>query len=126
LILFVFYYLMSSIDNRIQNNTEYNEDDDHLEPNTDEIIEPAIQINNGDSFSSWEEAEIRLNQYAKASGFTLRRKRSEIDDDGIVHRRIFECSYSGERISNKVIDLNHQRQRPSRKIGCPWHINLSN
>ena len=67
---------------------------------------------------------MQLNQYAKTTGFTLRRKRTEVDNAGIVYRRTFECSHSGEAISNKVTDLTHQHQRPSRKIGCPWHINL--
>ena len=83
------------------------------------ITELTVQINVSDFFSSWEEAEMQLNQYAKTTGFTLRRKRTEVDDDGIVRRRTFECSHFGEAISNKVIDLTHQRQRPSRKIRCP-------
>jgi len=92
----------------------------------EEITELTIQINVGDFFSSWEEAEMQLNQYAKTTEFTICRKHTEVDDDRIVCQRTFECSHSGEAISNKVIDLTHQHQRPSRKIGYPWHINISN
>ena len=44
----------------------------------EEITELTIQISVGDFFSSWEEAEMQLNQYAKTTGFTLRRKRTEV------------------------------------------------
>ncbi|CAG8707601.1 19639_t:CDS:2, partial [Gigaspora rosea] len=37
-----------------------------------------------------------------------------------------KCSFSGKSISNQVIDPTQQRQWPSRKIRCPWHINLTN
>ena len=43
------------------------------------ITELTVQINVGDFFSSWEEAEMQLNQYAKTTGFTIRRKRIEVD-----------------------------------------------
>jgi hypothetical protein len=48
--------------------------------------EPNIDIKVGDSFATWEDAEIKLNQYAKNSGFSLRRKRVELDKDGYVRR----------------------------------------
>ncbi|CAB4443692.1 unnamed protein product [Rhizophagus irregularis] len=87
--------------------------------------ESNIDIKVGTSFSTWEDAEIKLNQYAKFAGFSLRRKRVESDNNGIVRRRTFECSFSGKPISNQIIDITHQRQRSSRKIMCPWHINLT-
>ena len=55
-------------------NTAYN----HIEP-MEEITELTVQINVGDFFSSWEEAEMQLNQYAKTTGFTIRRKCIEVD-----------------------------------------------
>ncbi|CAG8776315.1 12470_t:CDS:2, partial [Gigaspora rosea] len=83
------------------------------------------QIKVGDTFFLWELAEKQLNKYAKCNGFSLHRKRVEHDADGIIRRRTFECSFSGEAVSCKVIDPTQQRQRPSRKINCPWHINLT-
>ncbi|PKY60795.1 hypothetical protein RhiirA4_431379 [Rhizophagus irregularis] len=92
----------------------------------DESIGESIgDIKVGDSFSTWEDAEIKLNQYAKFAGFSLRRKRVEADKDGVVRRRTFECSFSGKPVSNQVIDITHQRERASKKIMCPWHINLT-
>ena len=46
--------------------------------------------------------EAHLNQYAKAAGFTLRRSRTEINNNGMICCQTFECSHSGEQISNKV------------------------
>ena len=46
---------------------------------------------------------MQLNQYAKTTGFTLRRKRTEVDDDGIVRRRTFECSHSGALVKQYLI-----------------------
>lgn len=90
---------------------------------TDESYIDIIKV--GTSFSTWEDAEIKLNQYAKFTGFSLRRKRVEADKEGTVRRRTFECSFSGKPISNQIIDISHQRQRPAQKIICPWHINLT-
>lgn len=64
---------------------------------TDESI---ADIKVGTTFSIWEDAEIKLNQYAKFSGFSLRKKRIEVDKDGVVRRRTFECSFSGKTVSN--------------------------
>ncbi|PKY30732.1 hypothetical protein RhiirB3_447968 [Rhizophagus irregularis] len=89
---------------------------------TDESI-GDIEV--GTTFSTWEDAEIKLNQYAKFSGFSLRRKCVEVDKDGVIQRRTFECSFSGKAVSNQVIDITHQRERVSKKIMCPWHINLT-
>lgn len=48
---------------------------------TDESIG---DIKVGNTFSTWEDAEIKLNQYAKFAGFSLRRKHVEVDKDGVV------------------------------------------
>ncbi|CAG8538614.1 2410_t:CDS:2 [Gigaspora rosea] len=66
-------------------------------------LESNNQINVGDTFISWEVAEAYLNYYT----------------------RTFECSFSGDAISNKVIDSTYQCQRLSRKVKCSWHINLT-
>ena len=58
-------------------------------------------------------------------GFSLRRKRVTTNNEGEITRRTFECTHFGEHVSNQVIDLSRQRNRNSRKISCPWHINLS-
>ncbi|CAG8553025.1 9207_t:CDS:2 [Dentiscutata heterogama] len=76
-------------------------------------------------FMLWDEAEAHINGYAKAIGFSLRRKRVEVSDNGEVRRCTFECTHSGEVSENKVIDISQQRNRKSNKISCPWHINLS-
>ncbi|CAB4390342.1 unnamed protein product [Rhizophagus irregularis] len=90
---------------------------------TDESIG---DIKVGTTFSIWEDAEIKLNQYAKFSGFSLKRKRVEVDDkNGVVQHKTFECSFSGKTVSNQVIDIIYQRERVSKKIMCPWHINLT-
>ncbi|CAG8718886.1 5888_t:CDS:2, partial [Funneliformis caledonium] len=37
-------------------------------------IENEVQINVGDTFSSWDEVDIKLNLYAKTAGFSIRQK----------------------------------------------------
>ncbi|CAG8687834.1 12783_t:CDS:2, partial [Dentiscutata heterogama] len=56
--------------------------------------------------------KTHLNQYARSARFCIYRKR-------------VECSFSRESIPNQVIDSTQQRQWPSRKIRCSWHINLT-
>ncbi|CAG8486451.1 1863_t:CDS:2, partial [Scutellospora calospora] len=56
-----------------------------------------------------EPAETYLNNYAKAVGFTLHRKRVVTDSNREVRQHTFKCSYSGESVSNQVIDLSRQR-----------------
>ena len=48
------------------------------------VTETNINIKVGTSFPTWEDAEIKLNRYARFAGFSLRRKRLELDKDGIV------------------------------------------
>ncbi|CAG8553651.1 3391_t:CDS:10, partial [Gigaspora rosea] len=55
--------------------------------------ESTNQINISDSFSSWDETEMKLNQHAKIIGFTLRRKRLELDKDGIIKRRSLNVAF---------------------------------
>ncbi|CAG8501045.1 17625_t:CDS:2 [Funneliformis caledonium] len=47
-------------------------------------IENKVQINVSDTFSSWDEVDIKLNIYAKMAGFSIRQKHIELNNDGIV------------------------------------------
>ncbi len=58
-------------------------------------------------------------------GFSIHQKCVELDNDGVVQHHTFECSFFDKPISNQVIDINHQWQRLSRKIICPWYINIT-
>ncbi|CAG8581161.1 10890_t:CDS:2, partial [Dentiscutata heterogama] len=71
---------------------------------SDTIHKDTININVGDTFYSWEIAETHLNQYARSARFCIHRKRVKIDNNGVVRRQTFECSFSGESIPNQVID----------------------
>ncbi|CAG8830821.1 21674_t:CDS:2, partial [Cetraspora pellucida] len=83
-----------------------------------------LTIEADEATEEMEPAETHLNNYAKAVGFTLCRKRVVTDSNGEVRRHTFECSCSGESVSNQVIDLSRQRDRASIKVSCSWHINL--
>ena len=61
---------------------------------------------------TWAEAEAYLNKYAKVVGFSLRQKLMKMTP----------CTHSGKPVNNQVIDLSQQRNYPSRKILCPWHV----
>ncbi|CAG8547781.1 10260_t:CDS:2 [Funneliformis caledonium] len=55
------------------------------------------EINVGDNFISWEDAEIKLNQYARLLGFSLRRKRVECDNNGIFKHSLISRAPFGRR-----------------------------
>ncbi|CAG8637669.1 6390_t:CDS:1, partial [Scutellospora calospora] len=63
-----------------------------------------LTINVRNSFPSWELAESYLEKYAKLIGFPLCYKHFEINNIGIICRQIFEYSFAGELVSNKVVD----------------------
>ncbi|CAG8748799.1 24231_t:CDS:2, partial [Cetraspora pellucida] len=63
-----------------------------------------------ETIKTMDEVEMKLNQYARATGFTLCRKHLELDGDGIIRCRTFECSFSSTPTSNQIIDLTQQHQ----------------
>ncbi|CAG8651627.1 10310_t:CDS:1, partial [Funneliformis mosseae] len=47
-------------------------------------IKNEVQINVGDTFSLWDEVDIKFNLYAKTAGFSICQKCVELDNDEIV------------------------------------------
>ncbi|CAB4473727.1 unnamed protein product [Rhizophagus irregularis] len=110
----------------MMNENKYNEL--HM---SDVLLSEQQQLNNKNHSSTLIEGTITDESIGesigdiKFAGFSLRRKRVEADKDGVVWCGTFECSFSGKSVSNQVIDITHQRERASKKIMCPWHINLT-
>ena len=62
-------------------------------------------------------------EFGRFSGFAVRKKRMEKNNDGSIRSRYIDCKYSG-KISKDSDHVNF-RNKGSKKTECPWHINLS-
>ncbi|GBC43770.2 protein FAR1-RELATED SEQUENCE 5-like [Rhizophagus irregularis DAOM 181602=DAOM 197198] len=56
-----------------------------------DIENPTSNLTLGQTFQTWDEAEKFLNDYALEKGFSIRRKRTENDDNKILRKISWEC-----------------------------------
>ncbi|CAB5380712.1 unnamed protein product [Rhizophagus irregularis] len=52
-------------------------------------------------------------------GLTIEQKKHEIK------QRIYECTYSRDHTSKKIVNLENQRNRETHQTNCPWRINVT-
>ncbi|CAJ0861144.1 1310_t:CDS:1 [Entrophospora sp. SA101] len=83
-----------------------------------------LNLEEGLSFVSWEQAKLFFDNFALREGFSYRIRRSE-SEDGIVTRLTYECTKSGKHNPQITTDPTKHHNVHSQKIECPWHINLS-
>ena len=76
-------------------------------------------------FASFDIALHYCLEFGRFNGFSVRKKRLENNKDGTVRKRCLDCEYSGKPPSNDNSKVN-QRNKGSKKLSCPWHVNLSN
>ncbi|CAB4408706.1 unnamed protein product [Rhizophagus irregularis] len=72
----------------------------------------------GKKFTSWDECEMFLNEWAKQQGFHLIKDRIT-RDDGVIRRRTFICSHG------RTYESNSSRNTATKKLNCPFSINVS-
>ncbi|PKB92501.1 hypothetical protein RhiirA5_387703, partial [Rhizophagus irregularis] len=72
----------------------------------------------GKKFTSWDECEMFLNEWAKQQGFHLIKDRVT-RDDGVIRRRTFICSHG------RTYESNSSRNTATKKLNCPFSINVS-
>ncbi|CAB5115735.1 unnamed protein product [Rhizophagus irregularis] len=72
----------------------------------------------GKKFTSWDECEMFLNEWAKQQGFHLIKDRVT-RDDGVIRRRTFICSHG------RTYESNSLRNTATKKLNCPFSINVS-
>jgi hypothetical protein len=116
-----------SIVTHLEDENIYDGNADHQKDYDDSELEKERELTQGMEFGTWELAELYLDEYAKQQGFCFRKKRriQDLTDNTITRRRIYECSYIQIYEAQKVILAENRRDRDSKMIGCPWHINLA-
>jgi len=74
-------------------------------------------------FPNFDIAHHYCLEFGRFSGFAVRKKRIEKNNDGSIRSRCMDCEFSGKtpNDSNRV----NIRNKGSKKTECPWHINLS-
>ncbi|CAG8527330.1 17403_t:CDS:2 [Funneliformis caledonium] len=77
-------------------------------------------IEEGSTFRNWDEAKTAIYLYANKKGFNLCKSRNKKHEGGELRKRTFICEFSGKPQKKKT-----NRPSKSKKISCPWHINLS-
>ncbi|CAB4491665.1 hypothetical protein RhiirA5_507384 [Rhizophagus irregularis] len=88
-----------------------------------DIENPTSNLTLGQTFQTWDEAEKFLNDYALEKGFSIRRKRTENDDNKILRKISWECCCAGNYQPKKILNPNDQRNRQSKATGCKWRVN---
>ncbi|CAG8691749.1 17882_t:CDS:2 [Funneliformis caledonium] len=76
-------------------------------------------LKEGSTFRNWDEASDVVYNHAKILGFNLCKSRKK-ECGGELRKRTFICERSGKPQKNK-----EDKQPDSKKILCPWHVNLS-
>ncbi|CAG8789747.1 5285_t:CDS:2, partial [Cetraspora pellucida] len=96
--------------------------EDELPVFLENIAEYNLLVEQNNNFMIGRESIIDLAQHSEVIKndeiYTEDSQNSDIELENVTHISV--------AISNQVIDSTQQHQRPSRKIGCSWHINLTN
>ena len=85
---------------------------------TENHIEPTLY--QGKIFTTWQEAFNVIESWSKQQGFNIIYSRVERKSDGTFRKRTVKCEYQGS-YSTK----SSGKQTTTKRIGCTWHINLS-
>ena len=104
---------------------------------SDEENEVCPTLTTGTKFQTWEELEAYLEWYALHEGFSKKTKveyyLSQDEMKGLtteqkqhqIKRRTYECTYSRDHTSKKVVNLDNQRNREIHQINCSWRVNAT-
>ncbi|CAB4425841.1 unnamed protein product [Rhizophagus irregularis] len=79
-------------------------------------------------FDMWEEVDSYFDEYGVRNGFAIIKYRMERNSKGQVHKRTLICEFGGKYKSKKKDEAKlkgTQRNTKTKKLGCPWHINLT-
>ncbi|CAG8525572.1 31882_t:CDS:2, partial [Racocetra persica] len=75
-------------------------------------------------FNSWTDVETFFEEYGRRNGFIVIKYRVDKNKAGVVHKRTFTCEFGGKYKPNKN-QQEKQRITKTKKVNCPWYINLS-
>ncbi|RHZ53322.1 hypothetical protein Glove_443g1 [Diversispora epigaea] len=85
-------------------------------------------ISKDTKFDTWDKVENYFDEYGSRNGFAIVKYRMERNSKGQVHKRTFVCEFSGKYKSKKKTETalkGIQRNTKTKKLSCPWHINLT-
>ena len=112
--------------------------DETFDSSDDKENDACFLIITGMKFQTWKELEVYLEKYALQEGFSFKKTRVEyyLHQNEIkyltaeqkklqIKQRTYECTYSGNHTSKKVVSLDHQKNRESHQVNCPWHVNAT-
>ncbi|RHZ82619.1 hypothetical protein Glove_107g2 [Diversispora epigaea] len=74
----------------------------------------------GKIFNTWQEAFDTIESWAKKQGFNVIYNRVIRKPDGTFRKRTVQCEHQGDYVTKST-----SKQTTTKRIGCTWHINLS-
>lgn len=74
----------------------------------------------GRVFTSWDQAFYIIESWAKQQGFNIIYNRVERNPDRTLRKRTIQCEHQGDYNTK-----SNGKQTKTKRIGCTWHINLS-
>ncbi|KAF0397181.1 protein far1-related sequence 5-like [Gigaspora margarita] len=80
-----------------------------------------IEIYCGKIFGTWEECQEILERYARQNNFAIRKK--QVDNSRDPRQHTWDCERSGKYVSRKTAPPEKQRNKGSKRIGCPFLVN---
>ncbi|CAG8499826.1 8051_t:CDS:2, partial [Racocetra fulgida] len=104
--------VVSESDNASENTANYQ--CGHLPP-------ICIEIYCEKAFGTWEECQEILEHYTHQNNFAIKKKR--VDNSLDPHQYTWNCERSGKYISRKTAPPKKQRNKGSKRIGCPFLVN---
>ncbi|CAB4478038.1 unnamed protein product [Rhizophagus irregularis] len=75
-----------------------------------------------------EEVDSYFDEYGVRNGFAIIKYRMERNSKDQVHKRTLICEFDGKYKSKKKDEAKlkgTQRNTKTKKLGCPWYINLT-
>ncbi|CAG8702860.1 1104_t:CDS:2, partial [Ambispora leptoticha] len=81
----------------------------------------CIEIYCEKAFGTWEECQEILEHYTHQNNFAIKKKR--VDNSLDPHQYTWNCERSGKYISRKTAPPKKQRNKGSKRIGCPFLVN---
>ncbi|CAG8736641.1 17530_t:CDS:2, partial [Racocetra fulgida] len=78
-----------------------------------------------DTFPNWPIAEHYVGQYGCQKGFIPVKIRNKTDKNGRLTNLYFKCKFGGTYQPKKIVILQNQHNKGSKKLNCNWQLNLS-
>ncbi|RHZ59531.1 hypothetical protein Glove_363g42 [Diversispora epigaea] len=88
--------------------------------NMNEINIIKLFLYEGKIFNIWQQTFEIIEGWTKQQEFKIKYSRVEKNPDGIFRKRTIQCEHQG-----KYVSKSNNKQTTTKRIGCLWHVNLS-